>query len=144
MFLKNNWIYAFGLIFALAFTGPAHSADPTGTWVMSSGKVTVRLSKCATKLCARLVALAEPLDRNGLRKVDKLNPTASLRKRPLIGLTLASNLLPSGKDTWKGSIYNPDDGRTYAASIRLKGSTMQVKGCMASVLCKTQSFRRKK
>jgi len=124
--------------------GSANATDPTGTWVMNNGKVTVRLSRCAARLCARIVSLAEPLDKNGRRKVDRLNPNANLRKRPLIGLTLSSNLAPAGKDTWKGSIYNPDDGRTYSASMNVTGTTMKVSGCVAGILCKTQSFRRKR
>jgi uncharacterized protein (DUF2147 family) len=119
------------------------AADPTGTWQMTNGKVTVRLSKCASRLCAMIVALAEPLDSSGRRKVDKLNPNVALRKRPLIGLTLSSNLVPAGNDLWKGSIYNPDDGLTYAAMMKLVGSTMKVSGCVAGVLCKTQNFRKR-
>ena len=102
---------------------PSEAADPTGTWIMANGKVTVRVSRCSSKLCAQIVGLAEPRDRAGRRKVDKLNPNASLRKRPLIGLTLTSNLAPNGKDSWTGSIYNPDDGRTYSASLKLAGSS---------------------
>jgi uncharacterized protein (DUF2147 family) len=128
----------------LIHTPQVQAADPTGTWQMTNGKVTVRLSRCASRLCARIVALAEPLDRSGRRKVDKLNPSAALRKRPLIGLALSSNLVPAGKDAWKGTIYNPDDGRTYAASVKLMGSVMKVSGCVAGVLCKTQNFRRKR
>jgi uncharacterized protein (DUF2147 family) len=139
----KSWLCGPAFVFAFAVAGAAYAADPTGTWVMSNGKVTVRLSKCASRMCAKIVSLAEPLDRSGRRKVDKLNPNAALRKRPLIGLTLSSNLVPAGKDVWKGSIYNPDDGRTYAASIKLTGATMKVSGCVAGVLCKTQSFRKR-
>ena len=122
--------------------GAAVAGDPSGTWVMSNGKVTVRVSKCSTRLCARIVALKEPLDRTGRPKVDKLNPNPALRKRPLLGLMLASNMAPAGANYWSGSIYNPDDGRTYSASMKLTGSTMQVKGCVAGILCRSNNFRR--
>ena len=122
--------------------GAASAGDPSGTWMMSNGKVTVRISKCSSKVCARIVALKEPLDKAGRPKVDRLNPNPALRKRPLIGLMLASNMAPDGSDNWKGSIYNPDDGRTYSAYMKLSGSTMQVKGCVAGVLCKSNNFRR--
>ena len=127
----------------LIATDLAMAGDPTGQWVMSNGKVTVRVSKCSPRLCARIVALKEPVDSTGRPKVDKLNPNPSLRKRRLIGLTLASNLRSAGKDTWTGSIYNPDDGRTYSASLKLAGRTMKVKGCVGGILCKTQDFRRR-
>jgi len=127
----------------LGISAPSQAADPTGTWVMANGKVTVRITKCASNLCARIVALAEPVDRQGRRKVDRLNPKPALRTRPLMGLTLASNLAPVANGAWKGTIYNPDDGRTYSASVKLAGSTMKVTGCMAGVLCKSQTFKRR-
>jgi uncharacterized protein (DUF2147 family) len=122
--------------------GAAAAGDPMGTWVMSNGKVTVKVSKCSSKICARIVSLKEPLDKAGRPKVDRLNPNPALRKRPLIGLMLAFNMAPSGDDNWIGSIYNPDDGRTYSASMKLSGSTMQVKGCVAGILCRSNNFRR--
>ena len=130
-------------VVCLALSTSAHAADPSGTWIMANGRVTVRLSKCAANLCARIVGLAEPVDREGRRKVDKLNPKNELRTRPLMGLTLASNLAPAGNGVWKGTIYNPDDGRTYSASLKLGGSTIKVTGCMAGVFCKSQTLRRK-
>jgi uncharacterized protein (DUF2147 family) len=123
--------------------GIALADTPFGTWVMSSGKVTVRLSKCSSKLCARIVGLKEPLDNEGRPKVDRLNPDPALRSRRLIGLTLAGNLTPKGPDTWVGSIYNPDDGLTYGAVLKFNGSVMQVQGCVAGLMCKTHSFRRR-
>ncbi|MBL8906521.1 MAG: DUF2147 domain-containing protein [Rhizobiales bacterium] len=123
--------------------GAAHAGDPLGTWVMSDGKVTVRLSKCSAKLCLRLAGLKEPLDKEGRPKLDKLNPDPALRGRPLIGLLLASGLVATGRNAWRGSIYNPDDGLTYAVLLKLNGQEMAVKGCVAGVMCKTHSFRRR-
>lgn len=122
--------------------GAARADDPSGTWVMTNGKVTVRVSQCSSSLCARIVGLKEPRDRAGKPKVDKLNPNPALRRQPLVGLSLAK-LQPAGVNNWSGTIYNPDDGRTYSASLMVKGAVMQVKGCVAGILCKTTHFRRK-
>src|SRR5262245_30357497 len=121
----------------MVVAGVALAGDPSGTWVMANGKVTVRIGQCATKLCARIVGLEEPLDSAGQPQVDKLNPNAALRRRPLIGLMLTSDIVPSGNNNWTGLIYNPDDGRTYSASLRLSGQVMQVRGCVAGILCKS-------
>jgi uncharacterized protein (DUF2147 family) len=128
-----------GVYTSMAIAGSAN--DPSGTWVMDNGKVTVRLARCSDGLCAQIVDLKERLDKSGSPKIDRNNPDPALRHRPLIGMTLAS-LASTGADVWVGSIYNPDDGRTYAASMRLSGRTMQVKGCVAGILCKTNSFMR--
>ena len=49
---------------------------------------------------------------------------------------------PAGEGTWKGAIYNPDDGKTYSATVKYEGSSMKVKGCVAGVFCKTNKFVR--
>jgi uncharacterized protein (DUF2147 family) len=130
------------VIGSVATVGVALAGDPSGDWIMANGKVTVHISKCPSGICAHIVALKEPLDKSGKPKIDKLNPDPALRKRPLMGLILASDLAPSGADKWTGSIYNPDDGRTYSASVLVSGSTMQVKGCIVGILCKSNNFLR--
>jgi uncharacterized protein (DUF2147 family) len=36
----------------------------------------------------------------------------------------------------------PDDGNTYNATMTLKGDTLKLRGCLASILCKTKTFER--
>ena len=59
-----------------------------GIWLLDSGKVTVRIAPCGDSLCGAIVGLAKPLNKQGQPKVDKENPNASLRNRPLMGLTI--------------------------------------------------------
>ena len=125
-------------------SGPALAGSgPTGVWRMSNGKVTVRVSPCGPKLCGTVVALKKPRDDKGRPRRDKENPNPALRQRPVIGLTILSNMRPSGEGRWTGTIYNPDDGNTYSSRMQLKGSgTMRVDGCVAGVLCKSMTFIR--
>jgi uncharacterized protein (DUF2147 family) len=125
----------------LATASTAHAADPTGTWRMTNGKVTLRVSECGNELCGRIVGLSKPLDKNGRPKRDKDNPNPALRDRPVVGLSLLRNMRQIGENRWEGRIYNPDDGRTYNAKVRLNGSTLQVKGCVL-MFCKSQKFVR--
>lgn len=119
------------------------SDDATGTWRMSNGKVTVRVAHCGQGLCGRVVALKKPHDGKGRPRLDKENPNPALRQRPVIGLTILSNMKASGRSTWSGTIYNPDDGNTYSSSMQLLGpSTMKVNGCVAGILCKSLKFIR--
>jgi uncharacterized protein (DUF2147 family) len=124
--------------------GPARAADGAkGTWRLSNGKVTVRVSPCGNGLCGRVVGLRKPRDDKGRPRLDKENPNPSLRSRPVIGLTILSNMRASGEGTWSGTIYNPDDGNTYSSSMQLVGpSTMKVNGCVAGVFCKSMKFIR--
>ena len=125
-------------------SGPALAGSgPMGVWRMSNGKVTVRVSPCGPKLCGTVVALKKPRDDKGRPRRDKENPNPALRQRPVIGLTILSNMRPSGEGRWTGTIYNPDDGNTYSSRMQLKGSgTMRVDGCVAGVLCKSMTFIR--
>jgi uncharacterized protein (DUF2147 family) len=129
----------------LAVAGqPAGAADSaTGTWRLSNGKVTVRVSSCGDGLCGRVVALRKPRDDKGRPRLDKENPNPSLRSRPVIGLTILSNMRANGEGSWSGTIYNPDDGNTYASNMQLLGpSTMKVNGCVAGVFCRSMKFNR--
>lgn len=126
-----------------AMTGQALAESPTGTWRMSNGKVTVRVTPCGGGLCGRVVALKKPHDDKGRPRLDKENPNPALRQRPVVGLTILSNMRPDGHGTWSGTIYNPDDGNTYSSSLQLIGpTTMKVNGCVAGVLCKSLKFVR--
>ena len=125
----------------------AHSAladTPRGTWAMSNGKVTVKVDGCGGNLCARIVGLKEPISKlDGKPKVDRENPDPGKRKRPLVGLSILIGMKPAGDNLWKGAIYNPDDGKTYSATVRYDGGrSMKVKGCVAGVFCKTNVFVR--
>ncbi len=133
---------ALGLpILMIAAAAPALAANPDGIWSMSNGKVTVRVSDCGSNLCAKIVGLKEPISKiDGKPKVDRENPSAGKRTRPLIGLSILINMKPAGDGLWKGAIYNPDDGKTYSATVVHDGKTMKVKGCVASVFCKTNTF----
>ena len=125
-------------------SAPARADSPAaGTWRMTDGKVTVRISECGAGLCGTIVGLKKPNDSHGRPKRDKENPNPALRNRQVIGLTILSNMKPNGSNSWKGTIYNPDDGRTYSSRMKLQGdSTMKVEGCVASVLCKSMKFTR--
>ena len=44
-----------------------------------------------------------------------------MRARPLIGLVVLNGLRRTGENTWEnGSIYDPDDGATYNASMSMQ------------------------
>ena len=139
MFFRSA--FALAMVISLAGTGAAVADEAAGLWSMANGKVTVKVRPCGGKLCGTIAGLKEPISEiDGKPKVDRENPDPSKRKRPLIGLPILIGMKPAGEDTWKGAIYNPDDGNTYSATLTLDGSRMKVKGCVAGVLCKTNSF----
>jgi uncharacterized protein (DUF2147 family) len=130
----------------LMLSGTAFAADPQGTWLSGDGGTKVHITSCGGKLCGKVVWLKEPTDpKTGKPKTDALNPDPAKQARPMIGLQVVNGLTPSGTDKWSGSIYNADDGKTYAANMQLNGNdSAKVEGCVLGFLCKGQAWTRTK
>ena len=122
--------------------GGAVASEAAGVWRMANGKVTVRVAPCGSNLCGTVVGLKKPRDDKGRPRLDKENPNPALRRRPVIGLTILSNMRQGGDGYWTGTIYNPDDGNTYRSEMKLQNAnTMRVDGCVA-IFCKSMKFIR--
>src|SRR5262245_61235382 len=98
------------VLIVVGSAGIAFADDPSGTWAMDNGKVTVRVSPCGKNYCGRIVALAKPFDKRGRPRVDEDNPNPALRNRPVVGLRIFDNMKPAGTNQWEGQIYVPEDG----------------------------------
>jgi uncharacterized protein (DUF2147 family) len=119
----------------------ARAESVAGTWIVESGKYTVRVLPCGGNLCGKIVGMKEPINKHGHPKNDLHNPNPALRQRLVIGLTVMSQLKPSGEQSWSGRVYNPDDGKTYNTEITVSDGRMRVKACMAFV-CDRVTFTR--
>jgi uncharacterized protein (DUF2147 family) len=66
-----------------------------------------------------------------------------LRSRSLVGASLLKDFRPAANgELTEGQIYNPENGRTYRASMKLRGEDiLEVKGCFL-IVCDTQVWRR--
>jgi uncharacterized protein (DUF2147 family) len=119
-------------------------ADVVGNWRLSNGKITVRVNYCGGKnICATIIGMAKPLNKQGKPKIDKDNPNPALRSRPIIGLQVVSGMQPAGENRWKGAIYNADDGGTYSATASMDGNQLVIKACtLAGLACKKRLFAR--
>ena len=123
---------------------PAFAADAIGTWYTGDRESQVRIVNCGGALCGTLVWLKEPNDpATGRPKTDKHNADASKQSRSLLGAPIVLGMKPSGPGQWSGDVYNASDGKTYSGSFTLSGpNTADLKGCVLSILCKTQTWTR--
>lgn len=81
----------------------------------------------------------------GTPKVDTENPDPTLRSRPILGMTLLEDFVFDGGDTWhKGTIYDPNNGKTYKAKMKLADpNTLKVRGFIGfSLLGRTEDWTR--
>ncbi|MFC7053835.1 DUF2147 domain-containing protein [Hansschlegelia quercus] len=128
---------------ALGLSTSAYAANvPVGVWRTASGKADIRISDCRGAPCATLASLKKPNDKQGRPKLDKRNPDPALRSRPVVGVSLLTEMKADGEG-WSGTFYNPDDGRSYAGKIEADDAdTLKLRGCVVGFICKTQVLKR--
>jgi uncharacterized protein (DUF2147 family) len=144
---------ATGLLIATVLVPTGHaqaaSADPTGIWRKADqgerpGKI--QLYRCGSGkryLCAKIIWLQNPNDSQGRPLHDVRNENPSMRDRPILGLPIITGLAPAAPNVWKGSIYNPEDGNTYSATLTLVSrNQINLKGCKAWLLCGERTWLR--
>jgi len=111
-----------------------------GYWATSNLTSVVEVSQCDDSLCAEIAWLWD-IAVAGRKMLDEKNPQSSKQKKSLLGLQLFSRFKKED-EIWKGRIYNPEDGRTYRASVTARSKNiLRVKGCWGP-FCLTQTWRR--
>jgi uncharacterized protein (DUF2147 family) len=109
---------------ALAAPPAAQAADPVyGVWVRE-GHPTDKLEffDCGGKLCAK-----------GIR------PMLDGRPAPLV----IRNAAKTGPNSWKGDLFNPEDGKTYTGKITYDSpDQLTLTGCLVAFLCQSEQWSR--
>lgn len=109
--------------------------DASGLWLTETGDSKVRLAPCGGGFCGTIASTSG----SGL---DASNPDPSLRGRSLVGVQIL-NARTASSDGYEGSLYNPKDGKTYSGTLKIKGpNAVEVAGCVMSVFCKRQTWKR--
>jgi uncharacterized protein (DUF2147 family) len=122
--------YALAALALLA--SPAYAASPAGLWATEGSKGQVRIESCGEKLCGKIVALQEPNYPDGKPKIDRNNPEATLRERPIVGLAILRDIVADKDEAGKwagGTIYDPESGKTYKCTMTLQADgSLEVRG----------------
>ena len=129
---------AFSLAAAIATaTGP-----PTGRWSLQGSPTVFRFEPCAgATACGVLESSARIQADADARDVKNRKP--SQRSRRLKGLTVFENLQPAGAGVWKGRVYLPGAGTSYAVTVtQTAPDILTAKGCAAPLLCQTSALKR--
>jgi len=128
------------LLLNLSSKTAAQDEHFAGYWATSNLTSVVEVSQCGDTLCAEIAWLWD-ISVAGRRMLDEKNSQSSRQTESLLDLQLFSRFKKEG-ETWKGRIYNPEDGRTYRASITSRSKNiLRVRGCWGP-FCLTQTWRR--
>ncbi len=112
------------------------AAKAVGTWKTPTGSV-IRITGGKGSITGTIVSVRDKSRR------DSFNPNKKLRNRKLPGVRIF-RLSRSGSDSWKGSLYNTKDGKTYTGYVKVLGANrIKLSGCAFGVFCKSQVWSRK-
>ena len=144
------------LAVTLIFAGVLVSADaanaqtpisPEGIWYTKDQESIIRVHPCvdqADDFCGTLVWLKAPTETDGTPKVDKNNHDPAKQTKPIVGTDILLQMKSDG-DHWKGSAYNPEDGKIYDITFKVKSDKNDIadlRGCVFGFLCRTETFTR--
>lgn len=120
--------------------------DLLGEWYTAENKSLIKIYKNKSDYYfGKIVWMKNPKEDNGKEKLDKENPDPKLRDQPLMGLLLLKSF-KFEDDKWVGgTIYDPENGKTYKCTIRMDNKkTIQVRGFIGvSAIGRTTTWVRK-
>ncbi len=109
-------LFAFSILLFLPLTTFGQAEKFLGVWITASDSSSVEITKHTNgKYIGLINWLMEPYEEDGTAKVDKENPDPVKAKQPVIGMKLVKGFTYNKKkDRWDGgTIYDPDNGKTY-------------------------------
>ena len=116
----------------LTLLPPCHAeSDLQGLWLTENGESTVDITRTEQGWVGHIVALQEPLTPDGKEKTDFQNPDPNRRQDPIIGLRIIWGFMTMGDNAWAGgSVYDPNNGKTYHAKITLRNHQLHLRGSL--------------
>lgn len=106
----------------------------TGLWINPHRSVAVQNQFCGNALCGHVV-WASPDAKTDARDSGITN---------LVGTDLLQDYRPSGRGSWKGTVFVPDLGRHFSSEIDvLAADRIKISGCILhGLICKSQIWTR--
>lgn len=99
-----------------------------GVWFNDKKDAKIQIYKAKDgKFYGKILWLKEPM-KNGKLKVDEKNPKEPLQQQPLVGLVILKGFEKDGDTYDDGTIYDPENGKTYDCIMTLKGKTVSIRG----------------
>ena len=125
--MRNFLMVLAALIFGT--TSAIANDGALGLWKSEPGEtggyIHVQITNCGEKLCGEIIDVVE-------NDNDKI-----------IGEDIILNMKIRGDGYYYGgTIWAPDQDKTYRSNMPLNGDNLTVRGCVAFVLCRSQNWTR--
>jgi uncharacterized protein (DUF2147 family) len=127
-----------GLLAAAALV--SGQGSPIGLWDTPVDQGRVRVEACGGEICGYVVSSTRLASEPGQKDVRNSDP--ALRSRLVRNLRILQVRTADGTQ-WKGWVYDPNSGRTYRVTLRMKpGDHLELTGCLVGPLCRSLSWTR--
>jgi uncharacterized protein (DUF2147 family) len=99
-----------------------------GFWFNDNKEAKIQIYKSNDgKFYGKIVWLKQPL-KNGKPKTDEKNTEKTLQSQPLLGLVILKGFHEDNNSYTEGTIYDPDNGKTYDCKMNLQGKKLSIRG----------------
>jgi uncharacterized protein (DUF2147 family) len=116
------------LIFGFSNSSKAQTDPIEGVWLNEEKDARIQIYKAQdNKFYGKIIWLKEP-NENGAPKLDKKNPNKGERNKNIVGKIILKEFEREDKKYDDGTIYDPQNGKTYDATITYKGNTLALRG----------------
>ena len=116
------------LVFGSGLSSQAQSDPIEGVWLNEEKDARIQIYKGQdNKFYGKIIWLKEP-NENGVPRLDKKNPNAKERNQSIVGKIILKKFERDDKKYDDGTIYDPQNGKTYDATITYKGKTLALRG----------------
>jgi uncharacterized protein (DUF2147 family) len=139
--LTTLWAVVAGAVFAASIhvgiaqqpkSAPATAATPppqnepevVGVWIDHTKRGAIEIMPCGQRLCGYVYWVKDPVSRSGKPVLDINNPDPARRGKPMCGTQILINLTQQARGRYghvwgAGSIYNPEEGQSFDAEVKL-------------------------
>jgi uncharacterized protein (DUF2147 family) len=108
--------------------GMAQSDKIESFWYNEAKDAKIQIYKATDgKYYGKIVWLKEPL-KNGKLKLDDKNPNSKVQNHQIVGLIILRGFQKEGDKYTDGTIYDPENGKTYDCKMNYKGKTLAIRG----------------
>ena len=123
---KNIFLFALVVLFSIS---SVMAQGIEGVWFNTEKSGKIKIIKKGESYLGSIIWLEEPTNANGSTKTNENSKDESKHADPIIGLQVLEGFSDNGDGTFSGgTIYDPENGKTYKCKMTLQGDNLDVRG----------------